>query len=247
MLLSASRSLPVLSLCSSTVGTAAGEWSHVPGLGPSSRGSWSRAQLLCSEPGVPYVPDPAALELEAWKSAQAEALCGERQHTASAGDRSTVSDKILWFCRVSPLVRASQLRWLCLVLPWISQTDSRLETWLYCQLGGAQEKLSLWNRCQHKVTDHLAESSDTKKEPTFPPWGLSTIYLPWDLPSSSGSEPGIPGQLCRGAPWPLSVCERRLPCVPRTLRRAPRFPAHQPLWNTQSCCCCGCRVAPKNS
>lgn len=85
---------------------------------------------------------------------------------------------------------------LYLILPWISQADSHLETWLSRQLGGAQVKLSLWSRCQRKVTDHLAESSDTKKEPTFPPWRLSTIYLPWDLPSSSGSEPGIPGQLC---------------------------------------------------
>lgn len=130
--------------------------------------------------------------------------------------------------------------------PAVNLPDSRLETWLSCQLGGAQEKLSLWNRCQHKVTDHLAESSDTKKEPNIPPppLGLSTIYLPWDLPSSSGSEPGIPGQLCRGGLCPLSVCEHRLPCVPCTLQRAPRFPAHQPLWNTQSLCCV-CRVAPK--
>lgn len=103
VLLSASRSLPVLSLCSSTVGTAAGEQSPVPGLGLSSRGSWSRAQLLRSELGVPHVPDPAALELEAWENAQAEALRGAGQHTASAGDKNTVSDKILCFCSSEPV------------------------------------------------------------------------------------------------------------------------------------------------
>lgn len=87
---------PALSLCSSSVGTAAGEQSRVPRLGLSSRGSWSRAQLPCLGLGVPHVPDPASLELEVWENAQAEALHGERQHIASAGDTNTAADKILF-------------------------------------------------------------------------------------------------------------------------------------------------------
>lgn len=63
----------------------AGEQSPVPGLGPSSRGSWSRAQHRRSASlGALMSLISTALELGAWEEVQAEPLYGARQPAASA-------------------------------------------------------------------------------------------------------------------------------------------------------------------
>lgn len=83
------------------------------------------------------------------------------------------------------MVLLEPARWvLRLVLPCISQADPHLEPSL--PAGGARVELSLWSSRQRRVTDHLAEGSDTKNEPVLSPRGLGAIYLPRDLPSSAG-------------------------------------------------------------
>lgn len=113
--------------------------------------------------------------------------------------KNTFSDEFLvllqqWCYSLEPA--RSVLR---LVLPCISPAGPHLGPRLPCQLGGARVELSLRSSRQRRVTDHLAEGGDTKNEPELSPRGLGAIYLPWDLPSSAGPAPGIPGQLCRAA------------------------------------------------
>lgn len=76
---------------------------------------------------MPRVPDAAALPLEAWENAQAEALRGARQLTASAGAMNTVSDHILWFCSREP-IGESQAVMLAVSGPAVNLPESRLET-----------------------------------------------------------------------------------------------------------------------
>lgn len=161
----------------------------------------SSAQSGC--PDVPGLHCPGAGGMgggagwsPVWGKA-AHSLCGKNLYSSE------------FFCAFTVVilsVRAvTRCSWSCHESP-----KQILEMWLSCQLGGAQVKLSLWSRCQCKVTDHLAESSDTKKEPTFPPGGSVLFIFPGTYPAPlapslafqvSSAEPDCASAVCASTEW----------------------------------------------